>query len=131
MDRWKKTNSQCRRKPIWAAELGQEITAWVKLAVKVHNVDAHVPKGWANEEHRNNRQVDPAAKNKVSQVNLDWHHKVELFLAQWTHDASGHQGRDVTYRWACDQGVDLTMETISQVIHNCETCTPIKQAKQV
>ncbi|TRZ13847.1 hypothetical protein HGM15179_013264 [Zosterops borbonicus] len=51
--------------------------------------------------------------------------------ARWAHDASGHQGRDATYRWARDRGVDLTMDSISQVIHNCETCAAIKQAKRV
>ncbi|RMC15262.1 hypothetical protein DUI87_07450 [Hirundo rustica rustica] len=85
----------------------------------------------ANEEHHNNEQVDKAAKVKVSQVDLDWQHKGEVFLARWAHDASGHQGRDATYRWARDRGVDLTMENISQVIHNCETCAAIKQAKRV
>ncbi|RMC19938.1 hypothetical protein DUI87_03505 [Hirundo rustica rustica] len=39
--------------------------------------------------------------------------------------------RDATYRWAHDQGVDLTMDNISQVIHNCEACAAIKQAKRV
>ncbi|RMB97671.1 hypothetical protein DUI87_25822 [Hirundo rustica rustica] len=74
--------------------------------------------------------MDKAAKVKVSQVDLDWQHKGEVFLARWAHDASGHQGRDATYRWARDRGVDLTMDNISQVIHNCETCAAIKQAKR-
>ncbi|RMC19116.1 hypothetical protein DUI87_03720 [Hirundo rustica rustica] len=99
--------------------------------MKVQHVDAHVSKSQANEEHHNNEQVDKAAKVKVSQVDLDWQHKGEVFLARWAHDASGHQGRDATYRWACDRGVDLTMDSISQVTHNCETCTAIKQAKRV
>ncbi|TRZ13895.1 hypothetical protein HGM15179_013220 [Zosterops borbonicus] len=43
----------------------------------------------------------------------------------------GHQSRDATYKWARDRGVDLTMDSISQVIHDCETCAAIKQAKQV
>uniref|UniRef100_A0A8U8BM86 Integrase zinc-binding domain-containing protein n=1 Tax=Geospiza parvula TaxID=87175 RepID=A0A8U8BM86_GEOPR len=54
-----------------------------------------------------------------------------LFLARWAHDASGHQGRDATYKWARDRGVDLTMDSISQVIHDCETCAAIKQAKRL
>ncbi|RMC22144.1 hypothetical protein DUI87_03017 [Hirundo rustica rustica] len=41
------------------------------------------------------------------------------------------QGRDATYKWARDRGVDLTMDSISQVIHDCETCAAIKQAKRV
>ncbi|XP_030825608.1 serine/threonine-protein kinase PAK 3-like [Camarhynchus parvulus] len=44
---------------------------------------------------------------------------------------NGHQGRHATYKWARDQGVDLTMDSISQVIHDCETCAAIKQAKRV
>ncbi|KAJ7424986.1 hypothetical protein WISP_25929 [Willisornis vidua] len=47
----------------------QDIAARVeKLSVKVCHVDAPVPKSWANEEHHNNEQVDPAARIKVSQV---------------------------------------------------------------
>ncbi|RMB99569.1 hypothetical protein DUI87_23822 [Hirundo rustica rustica] len=132
LNRWKKANWQRRGKPIWAAEIWQDIAARVeKLTVKVRHVDAHVSKSQANEEHHNNEQVDKAAKVKVSQVDLDWQHKGEVFLARWAHDASSHQGRDATYRWARDRGVDLTMDNISQVIHNCETCAAIKQAKRV
>ncbi|RMC19015.1 hypothetical protein DUI87_03619 [Hirundo rustica rustica] len=94
-------------------------------------MDAHVSKSQANEEHHNNEQVDKAAKVKVSQVDLDWQHKGEVFLACWAHDASGHQGRDATYPWAHDGGVNLTMDNISQVIHNCETCAAIKHTKRV
>ena len=72
----------------------------------------------ALEEHQNNQQVDKAAKIEVAQMDLDWQHKSELFLAQWAHDTSGHQGRDATYRWARDRGVDLTMDNIAQVIHD-------------
>ncbi|KAK4826420.1 hypothetical protein QYF61_008953 [Mycteria americana] len=99
------------------------------LAVKVRHVNAHVPKGRATEEHQNNQQVDQAAKIEVAQVDLDWQHKGELFIAWWAHDTSGHQGRDATHRWARDQGVDLTMDTIAQVVHECETFAAIKQAK--
>lgn len=62
------------------------------------------------EEHRNNREEDGAARIKVSQLGLDWPHKGELFL-----DTSGHQGRDATSRWAHEQGVGLTMDTISRL----------------
>ncbi|GAB0207599.1 ribonuclease H-like [Grus japonensis] len=56
--------------------------AWLeKLVVKVHHVDAHVPKSRATEEHQNNQQVDQAAKIEVAQVDLDWQHKGELFIA--------------------------------------------------
>ena len=43
----------------------------------------------------------------------------------------GHQGRDATFKWARDRGVDLTMDAIAQVIHDCETCAIIKQAKRI
>ena len=75
--------------------------------------------------------MDHAAKIEVSQVDLDRQHKGELFIARWAHDTLGHQGRDATYQWAPDRGVDLTMDTIAQVIHECETCAAIKQAKRV
>ncbi|RMC13269.1 hypothetical protein DUI87_10803 [Hirundo rustica rustica] len=77
LDRWKKANWQRRGKPIWAADEWKDIATWVeKLPVKVHHVDAHVPKSRANEEHQ-----------KTS--------------------------------------------SISQVIHDCETCAAIKQTKRV
>ncbi|RMC03908.1 hypothetical protein DUI87_19245 [Hirundo rustica rustica] len=132
LKKWKKANWQRRGKPIWAADEWKDIATRVeKLPVKVRHVDAHVPKSRANEEHQNNEQVDQAAKIEVSKIDLDWQHKGELFLARWPHDASGHQGRDATYKWAQDRGVDLTMDSISQVIHDCETCAAIKQAKRV
>ena len=37
----------------------------------------------------------------------------------------------VLYRWARDRGVDLTMEAITQVTHECETCAAIKRATRV
>ncbi|GAB0205174.1 hypothetical protein GRJ2_002983000 [Grus japonensis] len=132
LQQWKRSNWQHRGKPIWAAPLWQDIAAQLeKLVVKVRHVDAHVAKSRATEEHQNNQQVDQAAKIEVAQVDLDWQHKGELFIARWAHDTSGHQGRDATYRWARDRGVDLSMDAISQVIHQCETCAAIKQAKQV
>ncbi|RMC19597.1 hypothetical protein DUI87_03156 [Hirundo rustica rustica] len=132
LEKWKKANWQRRGKPIWAADEWKDIATQVeKLPVKVRHVDAHVPKSQANEEHQNNEQVDQAAKIEVSKIDLDWQHKGELFLAQWAHDASGHQGRDATYKWARDRGVDLTTDSISQVICDCETCAAIKQAKRV
>ncbi|KAK4810590.1 hypothetical protein QYF61_007327 [Mycteria americana] len=132
LQQWKQNNWQRRGKPIWAAASWQDIAARVEnLVVKVRHVDAHVPKSQATEEHQNNEQVDQAAKIEVAQVDLDWQQKGELFIAWWAHDTSGHQGRDATYRWARDRGVDLTMGTIAQVIHECETCAAIKQAKRL
>jgi len=114
LQQWKKNNWQHRGKPIWAAPLWQDIAARLEqLAVKVLHVDAHVPKSRATEEHQNNHQVDQAANIEVAQVDLDWQHKGKLFIARWAHDTSGHQGRDATYLWARDQGVDLTMDTIA------------------
>ncbi|KAK4822913.1 hypothetical protein QYF61_023276, partial [Mycteria americana] len=77
-----------------------------------------------------NEQVDKAVKVEVAKVDLDWERKGELFVAQWAHKTLGHLGRDETYRWARDQGVELTMEAITQVTHECETCAAIKQATQ-
>ncbi|GAB0190168.1 hypothetical protein GRJ2_001482100 [Grus japonensis] len=132
LQQWKRNNWQRRGKPIWAAPLWQHIAARLeKLVVKVRHVDAHVPKSRATEEHQNNQRVDQAAKIEVAQVDLDWQRKGELFIARWARDTSGHQGGDATYRWARDRGVDLSMDAISQVIHQCETCAAIKQAKRV
>jgi len=50
----------------------------------------------------------------------------ELFIVQWVHDTSGHQGRDEIYTWARDQGVDMTVDIITQIIHKCETSKPTK-----
>ncbi|KAK4811084.1 hypothetical protein QYF61_016370 [Mycteria americana] len=108
LQQWKQNNWQRRGKPIWVAALWQNIAARVEnLVVKVHHVDAHVPKSQATEEHENNQQVDQAAQIEVAQG--------ELVIAWWAHDTSGHQGRDATYRWTCDRGVDLTMDTIAQL----------------
>uniref|UniRef100_A0A663E8Z5 RNase H type-1 domain-containing protein n=1 Tax=Aquila chrysaetos chrysaetos TaxID=223781 RepID=A0A663E8Z5_AQUCH len=82
LQQWKKTSWQHRGKPIWAAALWQDITAWVEnMVLKVHHVDAHMPKSHATEEHQNNEQVDKAAKIEVAQVDLDWERKGELFVA--------------------------------------------------
>ena len=101
------------------------------MVVKVRHVDAHVPKNRATEEQQNNHQVDWATKIEVAQLDLDWQNKSELFLARWAHETSGHQGRDATYKWPRDRGVDLTMDAIAQVVHNCETYAIIRQAKRM
>ncbi|XP_074717912.1 uncharacterized protein LOC141940628 [Strix uralensis] len=75
--------------------------------------------------------ANQAAKIEVAQVDLDWQRKGELFIARWAHETSGHQGRDATYRWAQDRGVDLTIDTIAEIIHGCEICAAVKQAKRV
>jgi len=73
--------------------LWKDIAAWLEnFPVIVHHADAHVPKSQSTEEYQ----------NKMAQVDLDWQHKGELFLAQRAHGALGHQGRDATYRWARD-----------------------------
>ncbi|GAB0209237.1 hypothetical protein GRJ2_003389400 [Grus japonensis] len=82
LQQWKRNNWQRRGKPIWAAPLWQDIAAWLeKLVVKVRHVDAPIPKSQDTEEHQNNHQVDQAAKIQVAQVDLDWQHKGELFIA--------------------------------------------------
>ncbi|KAK4816512.1 hypothetical protein QYF61_017612 [Mycteria americana] len=87
LQQWKQNNWQRRGKPIWVAALWQGIATWVEnLVVKVHHVDGHVPKSRATEEHHNNPQVDQAAKIEAAQVDLDWQHKGELFIAWWAHD---------------------------------------------
>ncbi|KAK4830543.1 hypothetical protein QYF61_011681 [Mycteria americana] len=106
LQQWKQSNWQCTGKPIGAAALWQDMAAWVEsLVVKACHVDAHVPKSWAAEEHQNNQQVDQAAEIEGAQVDLDWQHKGELFIAWWAHDTSGHQGRDATYRWRLSMNV--------------------------
>lgn len=49
------------------------------LVVKVCHVDAHVPMSQSTEERQNNQQVHQAAKVKLSQVDLDWQRKGQLF----------------------------------------------------
>ncbi|KAK4825394.1 hypothetical protein QYF61_027160 [Mycteria americana] len=67
--------------------VGQDIAARVEnLVVKVHHMDAHVPRSGATEEHRNHQQVDQAAKIEVAQVDLDWQDKGELFIVWWARD---------------------------------------------
>jgi len=68
-------------------------------------------------------------KIEVAQVDLDRQHKGELFVALWAHDTSGYEGRDATYKWAYDQGMDLTTNNVAQLTHECEICAAIKQAK--
>ena len=110
----------------------QDIAAQVEnLAVKVHHVDAHVPKNRATEEHRNNEQVDNVVRIEVAQMDLDWDHKGELFVAQWAHATSGHLGRGAMYRARGDPGMGLNTEAITQVFRESKTCTIIKRAKRV
>ncbi|KAK4825191.1 hypothetical protein QYF61_024671, partial [Mycteria americana] len=110
----KQSNWQCRGKPIWAAALWQDIAAQVEnLFVKVRHVDAHVPKSPATEEHQNNQQVDQAAKIEVAQVDLDWQHKGELFIAWWAHDTSGRQRRDATLSWFSPSRELSTMQPLT------------------
>jgi len=49
--------------------LWKDIAAQTKnMVVKVHHVDAHVPKSQATEEQQNNHQVDRAARIEVAQI---------------------------------------------------------------
>jgi len=59
LQQWKKNKCQRRVKFIWAAPLWQDIASRLeKLVVKVRDLDAHMPKSWATEEHQKNHQVD-------------------------------------------------------------------------
>lgn len=128
----KLTNWQHRGKPICAAALWQDIAAQVEsLVTKVHYINTHMPKSRDTEEHGNKEQVDRAARIEMAKVYLDCKYKGDLFIAQWAHDASGHLKKDAMYRWTRDRGVDLTIEAIEQVIHECEICSMIKQVKWV
>ncbi|KAJ7427114.1 hypothetical protein WISP_09528 [Willisornis vidua] len=62
LKRWRKTKWRRGGKPIWAADIWQDIANQIEnLTVKILHVDAHVPKNRANEEHYNNKQADRAA----------------------------------------------------------------------
>lgn len=37
----------------------------------------------------------------------------DFFSSRWAQNTSGHQSRDARYKWACDQGMDLAMDTIA------------------
>ena len=100
------------------------------MVVKVCHVDAHVPKSRATEEQQNNHQVDQAAKIEVAQIDLDWQHKGELFLACCARETRAVK-EEMQHKWARDQEVDLTMEAIAQVILDCDSCATIKQVKRM
>lgn len=86
-------------KPIWAAALWQDITAWIgNMALKERHIDAYMPRSHVTEEHQNNEQLDKAAKIEIAQVDLDWEQKCELFAARWAYETSGHLGKDAAYR---------------------------------
>ena len=71
LQQWEQNNWQRRGKPVWAAELWKDIDRIKNVVVKVHHVDAHVPKNRTTEEQQNNHQVDRAAKTEVAQIDLD------------------------------------------------------------
>lgn len=87
------------------------------MVIQILHTDADIANSCAIEEHQNNEQVDWATRTEVAQVYLDCKYKGELFAARWAHDTAGHNGKDLTYRWAWDQEVDLTMYAIAQIIH--------------
>jgi len=67
LQQWKRNNWQSRGKPIWAAPLWQDIVARLEqLVVKVHHMDAHVPKSRVIEQCQNNQQVDQVGKIEVA-----------------------------------------------------------------
>ncbi|KAK4806211.1 hypothetical protein QYF61_001134 [Mycteria americana] len=88
------------------------ISISLDLPVKVCHVDAHMRKNCATKEHQNNEQNLSGLGGSGLGV------KGELFIAQWARETSGHLGRDATYRWAHDRGMDLTIEAITQSTWN-------------
>jgi len=52
-------------------------------SLKVHCVEAYVPKSHATEQYQNNEQVDEAVKIEVALVNQDWKCKHDLFVVRW------------------------------------------------
>lgn len=78
-------------KRIRAAGLGQVIAARGEAGCESPSCGCSCTQESGTEEHHNNGQGDGAARIKVSQASLAWPHKCELFLAQWTHDATGNQ----------------------------------------
>lgn len=51
------------------------------MALKAHHVDAHVSKSQTTKDRGNKEQVDKAVRVEVAQVDLNWEHKDELFIA--------------------------------------------------
>lgn len=71
LQQWKQTHWQCRGNPIWAAALWLDTVLVENLVVKVHHVDACMPKSRVTDEHRNEEQVNQAARIEVVEVDLD------------------------------------------------------------
>lgn len=78
---------------------------------------AHVPRACDTEEYDNNGQVDQAARTEMALVGLGLEHMGELFIVQWAYDPSGHLGREVKYKWVCDQVIDLATDGIDKPCH--------------
>ncbi|RMB89164.1 hypothetical protein DUI87_34426 [Hirundo rustica rustica] len=123
---------QAERNPSGLLRFGKTLPPQVeKLTVKVRHGTHMCPRvRLMKKSITTMSQVDKGTKVKVSQVDLDWQHKRSIPSPLGPY-ASGHQGRDATYRWARDQGVDLTMDNISQVITTVRPAPAIKQAKRV
>ncbi|RMB92835.1 hypothetical protein DUI87_30729 [Hirundo rustica rustica] len=86
LEKWKKTNRQCKGKPVLAAYEWKDIASQVeKQPVKVCHVDAHVPKSWANEEHQNNEQTTLKALSGGTFKNWE----VNLAKATWMVNTQG------------------------------------------
>uniref|UniRef100_A0A8B9MW72 Integrase zinc-binding domain-containing protein n=1 Tax=Accipiter nisus TaxID=211598 RepID=A0A8B9MW72_9AVES len=48
-------------------------------------------------------------------------------LVWWTHEKTGHGGRDATIPWAKTRGVQLSVKDIQTRITQCETCQLLKR----
>ncbi|KAK4831166.1 hypothetical protein QYF61_015636 [Mycteria americana] len=113
LKQWKQSDWQHRGKPIWAAELWQDITAWVEnLVVKVCHIDAHIPKSCATEEHQNKQQVDQAATVEVAQVDLDWEHKGDMGAVR-----EGFHTRERAV---------ISMQSLNSATFLCWDCLPLR-----
>ncbi|KAF4803715.1 hypothetical protein TURU_013816 [Turdus rufiventris] len=90
--------------------------------------------------HKNDFHWSPEQQQAFTQVKQDIAHEVARGPVKRGPEAKnvlysaaknkGHQDRDATSTWARDRRVDLTMDNISQVIHDCETCAAINRRRE-
>ncbi|KAK4821755.1 LOW QUALITY PROTEIN: hypothetical protein QYF61_000816 [Mycteria americana] len=105
-----------RRKPTWAAALWQGISAQVEnLVVEVRHMLTY-PRVWPLKDIG-------TTSRWIRLLRLKW------LSGPMTPQAIKEQMQHTD--GLMTDGVDLTMDTIAQVIHECETCATIKQAKRL
>lgn len=73
--------------PMEAEQLATQMQRYCCLCrnviVEVLHIDAQITKNCATKQHQNNQHVYRSAGIEITQVDLDWQHKLELFLARW------------------------------------------------